>query len=176
MNGIDFEKLPPILRALLASDGTVTKLLEAFYAEPIEVQRLSHAEFPAEHDLPPLDIVRGDTLLHRRILMCGARSATVYGFAQSYLRTDLLWPGVRDDLVRGTLGIGELMRARRIETYREPLTCEFCPAAELAPDLRVAPHDLLVSRTYRIFVGRAPCIYIVDKFPFALYSGHASSG
>lgn len=170
VNGIDFDKLPPILRTLLVSDGTVTKLLEAYFWEPIQVKRLFHGEHPAIGEIPALGLKQGETVLRRRVLMCGITTGRIYSYAQSYIRADLLWPGVRDDLVQGRLGIGELLRGRRIETYREPLSYELTPAGELAPELDVKEEDLLISRAYRIFVGGAPCIFIVDKFPIGLFS------
>jgi chorismate-pyruvate lyase len=170
VNGIDFDKLPPILRTLLVSDGTVTKLLEAYFWEPIQVKRLFHGEQQAVGDIPALDLKQGDSVLHRRVLMCGITTGRIYSYAQSYIRADLLWPGVRDDLVQGRLGIGELLRGRRVETYREPLSYELTPAGELARELEVKEDDLLISRAYRIFVGGAPCIFIVDKFPVRPFS------
>jgi chorismate-pyruvate lyase len=170
VNEIDFENLPPILRTLLVSDGTVTKLLEAYYGESIQVKRLFHGEQPAAEDIPALEIKQGDPVLHRRVLMCGIKTGTIYSYAQSYIRADLLWPGVRDDLVQGMLGIGELLRGRRVETYRELLTCQLGPANEFARDLDVKEDDLLISRAYRIFARGAPCIFIVDKFPISRFS------
>jgi chorismate-pyruvate lyase len=170
VNGIDFDKLPPILRTLLVSDGTVTKLLEAYFWEPIQVKRLFHGEHRAAEDIPALGLKQGDPVLHRRVLMCGTTTGRIYSYAQSYIRADLLWPGVRDDLVQGRLGIGELLRGRRVETYREALSYELAPAGELARDLDVKEDDLLISRAYRIFVGGEPCIFIVDKFPIGPFS------
>jgi chorismate-pyruvate lyase len=170
LNDIDFQNLPPILRTLLVSDGTVTKLLEAYYGESIEVKRLFHGEQPIAEDIPALDVKQGDSVLHRQVLMCGVKTGTIYSYAQSYIRADLLWPGVRDDLVQGRLGIGELLRGRRVETYRELLTCRSGPANELARDLEVGEDDLLISRAYRIFVGGKPCIFIVDKFPISRFA------
>jgi chorismate-pyruvate lyase len=170
VNGIDFDKLPPILRTLLVSDGTVTKLLEAYFWEPIQVKRLFHGEQQAAADIPALDLKQGDPVLHRRVLMCGITTGRIYSYAQSHIRADLLWPGVRDDLVQGRLGIGELLRGRRVETYREPLSYELTPAGELARELEVKEDDLLISRAYRIFVGGAPTIFIVDKFPIRPFS------
>ena len=66
MNGVDasssklFDQLPPVLRTLLLSDGTVTKFLEAYYQEPIRVKTLFHAEAPPGEDMTPLAPRKGD--------------------------------------------------------------------------------------------------------------------
>jgi hypothetical protein len=47
----DFPGLSPILRVLLVTDGTVTKTLEAYFGEAIEVDVLEHAERTSEFAL-----------------------------------------------------------------------------------------------------------------------------
>jgi chorismate-pyruvate lyase len=163
--GVEFDKIPPILRTLLVSDGTVTKFLEAFYWEPVQVKRLFHEDRPAEKDIVPLDIKAGDSVLHRRVLLQGMISKNVYGYAASFIRTDLLWASVRDDLVQGRLGIGELLRDRRVETYRELLTYESSPAGELARDLACQENAMVIMRSYRILIGGKPCLFISEHFP-----------
>ena len=40
---VNWEQLPPLLRILLVTDGTVTKTLEAYYWERISVDQLAQA-------------------------------------------------------------------------------------------------------------------------------------
>jgi chorismate-pyruvate lyase len=163
--GLDFNQIPPILRTLLVSDGTVTKFLEAYYWEPIQVKRLFHGDSEIDRDLAPIELKRGDTALHRRVLLCGMATQRVYSYAESFIRTDLLWPNVRDDLVQGRLGIGELLRDKRVETYRELLTYEMGRAGPIAQELGCAEDAPLISRTYRILIGGKPCLFIDERFP-----------
>ena len=168
-NGIDFASLPAPLRTILISDGTVTKLLEATYFEPIEVKRLAHGDFILEQDSPALEQSQGGHVLRRKVICRGVVSGRVFCHALSYIRPDQLWPGAHDDLIKGRLGIGELLRDRRVETFRELLTCCSEPAGELAGDLEVPPGEILISRTYRIHVDRKPAVWIADKFPISRF-------
>lgn len=168
-NGIDFAALPPVLRTLLVSDGTVTKLLEAYFWEPVEVRRLFHGDVILEEDLPELELAQGEYVLRRKVVCRGVFSGRTFCHAQSTIRPGQLWPGARDDLIKGRLGIGELLRDRRVETYRELLTCEAEPAGDLAGELETQPEEILIGRTYRIHIGGRPSLLIADKFPVSRF-------
>jgi chorismate-pyruvate lyase len=164
-NGINFASIPPILRALLASDGTVTKLLEAYFFEPVEVKRLFHGDYVLDKDLPPLELARGEQVLRREVVCRGVFSGRAFCHALSFIQPHQLWPGASDDLLKGRLGIGELLREHRVETYRELLTCQSGPAGDLSGHLETTPQDMLISRTYRIHIARKPSLWIADTFP-----------
>jgi len=50
---IDFSTLPPILRVLLLTDGTVTHSLAAYFAEDIQVRCLSQVQVGAGEKVAP---------------------------------------------------------------------------------------------------------------------------
>lgn len=167
--GVDFLRLPPLLRTLLVSDGTVTKFLEAFYWEPIRVRRIFHGDVELENDIPALEMERGRHALQRKVVLQGMRTERVYAYAVSYINTELLWPWVREDLVRGRLGIGELLRDQRVETYRELLSYGQHDAGALSEHLGVEPMENVIFRYYRIFMNRKPTLYISETFPVSHY-------
>ena len=163
-NGVPFELISPFLRALLVTDGTVTKFLEAYLWEPIQVRMISHGDTVLEEDIPALDLSRGDTALRREILLEGASNGKIYTFAESIIRVDRLWDGLREDILQGRLGMGELLRDKRMETYRELLTYGQEEAGPLSKVLELDPHASLLYRSYRIFNKRLPTILIKEKF------------
>lgn len=154
----------------MLSDGTVTKFLEAYYLEPIRVKTLLHAESPLEEDMTPLAVPRGGLILRRRVQMIGEATNRIYGMAESFIRTDILWPEARGDLVEGRLGIGELMRERRVETYRELLGCDSGPAGPWAGELGCSGSAATAARTYRIFIAGKPCLLITDRYVIAHFA------
>src|SRR5262245_26926616 len=87
-----FADLPPFLRVLLVTDGTVTRSLEAYFLEPIEVRVLAHAETPSEEGHPEIDAARGDSVLERRVVLCGQASRRVFAFAESIFAIDRVPP------------------------------------------------------------------------------------
>jgi chorismate-pyruvate lyase len=176
MDGVDasssklFDQLPPVLRTLLLSDGTVTKFLEAYYRERVRIKILFHAEAPLGEDMAPLEIKKGSLILRRRVQMFGATTNRLYGTAESFIRADILWPDMRRDLVQGRLGIGELMRERRVETYRELLRGDFGLAGPWATELGCSEDAATVARTYRIFAAGKPCVLITDRYVIAQFA------
>lgn len=164
------DRLPPFLRVLLATDGTVTKSLEAYFWEPVSVDNLGQQPGPLGRDLPSLEAQAGETVLERRVRLKGAESGDVYAYAESTLRLALLPDKARDDILTGRIGIGELLRESGLETYREILDV----GRETRDDLRgVFENDAcrdLVYRTYRIVLNHRPAILITEHFPYALYA------
>jgi chorismate-pyruvate lyase len=155
--------LPPFLRALLVTDGTVTKILEAYFWEPVEVLTLGQDLVPADGPIPWIDVTAGDWVLQREARLLGARSGRVYASASSVIRTELIPETFRQRLIDREIGIGVLIRDSGLESYREVLEIGAEPR-----DARAMGDDG-VFRTYRIIIGRAPVILITERFPLAPY-------
>lgn len=153
---LDLAALPPFLRTLLVTDGTVTKHLEAFFWEPVEVENLGQYTLTLEVDAPWLALAAGASVLRRRVRLRGVRSARLYAEAESLIRLECVPERLRTELVSGHIGIGELLREKGLETYREIF------------DVGSAAGDS-VYRTYRIVIGRQPAILITETFPCAAY-------
>lgn len=166
---VDFKEIPPLLRALIVTDGTVTKFLESYLFEPMEVICLSQESFKAKEDIPALDTLEGDAVLERKIIIKGVKSKKIFVYAESLIRTDRLGKELQSDLLNGNLGIGEILRDRRMETYREVISCEFQSADEYAKLIDVKPEERLLSRTYMIFSRQSPIMLITEKFPEQIY-------
>jgi chorismate-pyruvate lyase len=164
-NGLDFDTLQPVLRALLAMDGTVTKFLESFFWEPIQVQQLFQGDICLEHDLPALETSAGTPVLKRHVVLRGLKTNQIYAFAESFIRVDRLWSSIREDLLQGRLGIGELLRDRRLETYREVLTYGREAAGTFSSTLQMDAAEAVLYRSYRIYSQHTPIILISEKFP-----------
>lgn len=164
-NGIQFEKLSPLLRALLVTDGTVTKFLEAYFWEPVQVKRVFQEDVVVDEDIPWLEIKQGTSVFKRQVLLHGLFTKKIYTFAESLIRIDRLWDGLREDLLQGRLGMGELLRDRRMEIYRELLRYGREEAGSLSLLIKTGAHESLLYRSYRIFNKQFPTILITEKFP-----------
>jgi chorismate-pyruvate lyase len=166
---IEFQKMDPFLRVLLVTDSTVTRTLEAYLWEPISVERCLQEEIFLKHDEPLLGVKKEESVILRRILLRGARTDKVYTFAESLIRIQLLEPSIQNDLLEGRLGIGDLLRDRRLETYREILEFGKEKAGkELAIYFKINVDDLIYYRRYRIMIKGLPVILIKERF----FEGH----
>ncbi len=191
---VAIDTLPPFLRALLVTDGTVTKMLEAYFWEPVVVDTLRQEFITAEAEIPWIDIAAGDRIMVRRARLRGADSGKHYAHAFSVIRTDLIPPVFRQRLIDREIGIGALIRDSGLESYREVMEV----GVEVSPDVRSglgpAERGTLdqdptsdmsrtanghpegsdgisggVFRTYRIIIAGAPVILISETFPLQLY-------
>lgn len=158
---LHMERLPPFLRTLLVADGTVTKSLEAYFWERVEVENLGQAPLTLPHDLPALDLKQGETVLERHVRLIGAESGRVYARAHSFIKSAVLPQRLRDDLEQGRIGIGELLRERGLETYREIL--------DVGNQAQSDQHEEAIYRTYRIVIHHHPAILITETFPCSVY-------
>lgn len=170
-DGVSFsvQALPPFLRTLLVADGTVTKAIEAFFWEPIEVVAVSQQTRPHEEELESVLAGAPGQILEREVTLAGAHSGTRYARARSRLILSRLPERLVQGLVAGELGIGELLREEDVETYREIIHLDYFPAdyaGKLAP---MGLPDPQVARSYRIRVGGQPAILVTEFFPLGAY-------
>jgi chorismate-pyruvate lyase len=150
------------------TDGTVTKILEAYFWEPVEVQTLRQEFVAAEQPIDWIGLRAGDRVLVRDARLQGTESGQIYATAFSAIRTELIPETFRQRLIDREIGIGVLIRDSGLESYREVLEVSMEPdqSAELAGG--VGSGDL-VCRTYRIIIDREPVILITESFPLSLY-------
>jgi len=165
---MSIQALPAFLRALLVTDGTVTKILEAYFWEPVEVQTLQQEFVTAERPVPWIEVDAEDEVLIRRARLIGVDSGRVYASAFSVIRTQLIPKTFRQRLIDREIGIGVLIRDSGLESYREVLEVGVEPAEGSAKDMATESSDL-IFRTYRIIIDGRPVILITESFPHDLY-------
>jgi chorismate-pyruvate lyase len=156
------ESLPPFLRALLVTDGTVTKMLEAYFWEPVVVDTLRQEFVTAEARIPWIATAAGDRVMARRARLRGADSGRHYAHALSVIRTELIPENFRRRLIDREIGIGALIRDSGLESYREVMEV----GVEHGDGQQTAG---AVFRTYRIIIAGAPVILITETFPMGLF-------
>lgn len=152
--------LPPFLRALLVTDGTVTKILEAYFWEPVVVDTLEQRFEAALEPVPWIEVETGDRCLVRDARLRGGDSGKSFAEAFSLIRTELIPPVFRQRLIDREIGIGVLIRDSGMESYREVL--------DVGLD-RLGDGEMAVFRTYRIIIDGHPVILITEYFPLGLY-------
>jgi chorismate-pyruvate lyase len=165
---VNLRALTPFQRALLVFDGTVTKFIEAYTLEPVEIERIKESHGPATEENPWLDVDRGAGVGHREVVIEGKYTRTLYVYAVSLVALERLPDRVRERLEVQGEGLGRLLNEAEIETRREVLWY----ARESVTDLPAAVRDRVdgefVTRAYRIIADRRPIALITERFPCAL--------
>jgi len=167
---VPIRNLPPFLRALLVTDGTVTKTLEAYFWEPVEVVALQQEFIHVEQSIAWIRLAPGDQVLTRRGLLRGLESKQIYARAFCIIRTQLIPETLRQRLIdrRAGAGIGVLIRDSSLESYREVLEVGIEPAGK-SEDPTASKQSDLVFRTYRVIIDGEPVILITERFPLHRY-------
>lgn len=162
---VNLRTLSPFQRALLVIDGTVTKFLEAYMMEPIEVVRLAQVDRELTADHPWLEVPAGSVVAVRHVMIRGGHSGNFYVYAVSSVVLDRLPETIRERVVGETEGLGRILNANRQESRREVLWYGREHVDELPEEVRRVSDGEFISRTYRIIVKQQPIMMINEKFP-----------
>jgi chorismate-pyruvate lyase len=166
--------LDPLDRMLLSTDGTVTTLLEACAGEAIAT-RTTRMAGPAARDLllaavgrwwhpdeALLELVPGERVMARRVVLTGAGSKVPYLLAESLVAVDRLSTAVSERLMRAGASLGRVLIGGSIATRRQLLEIDDTRAAEGSDDLAVSAGTTLARRTYRITGGDGPAALVTE--------------
>ena len=164
---VDPHTLTPVERTLLVIDGTVTRFLEAYFAEPINIINIGETResLKKSHDLLELD--KGEQVVSRRVLLRGERSERTYASAASLVVPRRVKAAVRKEVGDMSQGLGRLLLEGRTEQYRELLWWGKEPPSELPGELRSLATEYSITRTYRILVDQRPTMMITEWFEFS---------
>ncbi len=162
---IDPRSISPLSRILLAAEGTVTSLLEAYMLEPMEIRKLDQRRYRLPRPLAALALPRGAEILDRRVLLVGRLSRAPYLYAASRIALDHLDGKVREALLGTQQSLGKILQEHRVETTWEMLGCRLKKAGSAGPLLGLSAGALSLQRTYRISVRGMPTFHITEEFP-----------
>ena len=162
---VNLRALSPFQRALLVIDGTVTKFIEAYQMEPVDVTRLSQRPSVLHSEDTRLEAATGESVIVREVLLTGRYSRTVYAYAISRLVPGRLPDELASELDIDGSSLGRILLGQRLETRREVLWFGRELLDDLPEAVRLRTGDEFVSRTYRIIAGGLPIMLISEKFP-----------
>jgi chorismate-pyruvate lyase len=158
-------RLPAPQRMLLTTDGTVTTALGTLAGEPVGVWRLGQELETLEHDDDELALPAGRKALVRRVVLYGADSRSPLLFGNSRIALGRLSSDARRALLTTDAAIGVVLRERRVETFRAPLSVGVMPAS--ADAATMLGDGLMCRRTYAIQSGGVPLMVVDEQFPAA---------
>jgi chorismate--pyruvate lyase len=161
----EIRKLNRELRILIASNGTLTRILGIVADDEIVVQIVEQQLHDEAPRIPGLEQLPSGRVLQRRILLKGRSSGHSFVAAESLVAVDLLPRAITASLTTTDRPIGEIMAASSLETFKE--------AAKVwigqPPDWLVLAgyrnsESKIVARRYRVIAGGQPTIIITEYF------------
>jgi chorismate-pyruvate lyase len=162
---VNLRALTPFQRVLLVVDGTVTKFIEAFTMEAVQVVQVAQSTrgLPADHHW--LAAPAGTEVIAREVLLQGRLSGRTYAYAASLIVPGRVPADFLDRLATDSRGIGGALLGGRVESMREILWYGRERPQALPAALSTLTGRDLLSRTYRVVVGGQPLMMINEKFP-----------
>ncbi|KJX75848.1 chorismate--pyruvate lyase family protein [Mycobacterium lepromatosis] len=161
----EIRKLDRDLRILVATNGTLTRVLNVVTNEEIIVDIINQQILDAAPKVPELENSEIGRVLQRDILLKGRKSGRLFVAAESLIATDVLPPEITTYLTNTHQPIGEIMAASRIETYKEDARVWIGDVPCWLTDYGYG--DLpkrAVGRRYRLIAGGQPVIITTEYF------------
>lgn len=160
---VNLRALSPFQRALLVIDGTVTKFIEAFTLQPVDVQQVHQEARLLTESHEWLGTGLHAPVIAREVTLRGRYDRVLHAYAASLLVVERLPESVQEGLNTNPGGLGRILLESRIETRREVLWY----GRQRVEQPRIA--DLagreVLTRTYRIISGGMPLMLINEQFP-----------
>lgn len=166
LEAVSAPDLTPFQRALLVIDGTVTTFLEAWSLEPVAVRRLWQRPVPLAVANAWLDAPAGTPALERAVILAGARTGSLFAYAESLILPDRLPARVSRRLTEGMEGLGQILVAAGMDTRREGLWYGRERRTPLPAAVAAESDGDFLARTYRITAGGKPLMLITERFPW----------
>ncbi len=167
---INLSQLTPFQRALLVTDGTVTRFIEAHTFSPVEVVLL-HQEtqtLPADHVW--LETEKGTEVIARRVMLqtghTRGKQPIAHTYATSLIVSDRIPQAIREGLTFKGKGLGQLLQRSGLETRRDLLWWGISHPKDLPEAFLRLEGQPFLSRTYRIVTDGHPIMLIREQFPF----------
>ena len=161
--GEEIRKLNRDLRILIATNGTLTRILGMVTDEEITVQIIKQQIHPRGTAEP--GHLSGDRILQRHVLLKGRSSGQRFVAAESLIAIDLLPRAITANLIRTECPIGEIMAAARLEAFKEPADVWIGESPDWLAVAGCQPSQTrTVGRRYRIIIGGQPVIIITEYF------------
>ena len=162
---LDPATLTPFQRGLLAIVGLVTQFIEAYKLEPVVVRTLSQEAITLPDADAWMELAEGAEVVSRRVLLMGEHSSTPYVYGEARVAEERLDKTVGQDLYNSPLGVGRILRLRRMEAFGELLWFGAEEMGEMPEVLRDFADRPVISRTYRFVSAGKPVILITERFP-----------
>jgi chorismate lyase len=161
----EIRKLNRDLRILIASNGTLTRILGIVANDEIIVQIIEQQVHGMASRIPGLEQLPSGRVLQRRILLNGRSSGRAFVAAESLIAVDLLPPAITTSLTTTERPIGEVIEASCLETFKDAAKVWIGqPPGWLALAGYQNPEPRIVARQYRIICGGQPVIIITEYF------------
>lgn len=162
---INLRFLSPYQRVLLACDGPVNRLIEAYTLDRLEVRRIAQDEERLAEADDWLELPAGAMVIRREIVIQRHDGGALYAHARSVLALERLPGRVVRRLDRDGEGLGEILNQEGLECRSELLWFGRERHAPPPEALRGRGITRTLTRAYRLLSGGRPIAVVTERFP-----------
>lgn len=160
--------LSPVQRALLATDGSFTLLLQALAGEEVCVKTLSQTVNSSSCADETLALCAGEDVMMRSALL-HTSSGRKLVYARSRIVPHRLSRSIVDELQVGAMAIGLIFRRAKIELFRELIDWGECVLA--GEGCEQLGETRCIYRSYTMNSGGRPVAEVREFFSRTLFEG-----
>ena len=169
LKDIQLTRLTPFQRALLITDGIVTRFIEAYTLSPVQVVLLYQARRTLHNQHTWLELPTGGNIIAREVVLqtpnTDNQTPKIHAYAVSQIVHERLPKTVVDELDAGINGLGVLLQHSQLETRRDLLWWGIEQVKGLPSSIAHFEGNPFLCRTYRIVANGNPLMLITEKFP-----------
>lgn len=172
LSDIEIRKLDRDLQILLATNGTLTRILKIITNDEIVVDIISQQIHTTAPEIPDLERLPDSLILQRQTILKGLRSGEEFIAAEALIAMDLLPTTILTTLTETDHPIGELMVASCLEMFKE--TAEVWVAelpAWLVSTSKRKRHAPVIARRYHMIVDGQSVIVLTEYFLPGIFHG-----
>ncbi|CAM4447371.1 Chorismate--pyruvate lyase [Mycobacterium basiliense] len=158
------------LRILLATNGTLTRILSVLIDEEVAVRVLEQTIETRSPELPQFEAFGDSRVLRRKVILEGKVSERPFVAADSSIAIDLLPSSVEANLKQTKRPIGEIMASSHLELFKEkPEFWMGDTPGWAVPAMNHALRQKTVGRRYRMIIEGQPAVVVSEYFPLDLF-------
>lgn len=163
--------MSPILRSVCVTDGTVTRLLSAYYLDDVDVRICHQDRHTANQSTEPFNWLLSepnDIILKRSVQLVG-KTGRVYAHAFSHCNISALPTRITDSLEESLQNIGQALLKYLPDNNRQLLwygwmstekTSQYMPGFKSFSD-----SQKYLCRSYLVRQNQKPLMQIIEAFP-----------
>lgn len=154
------------LRILLASNGTLTRILGILVNDEIVTQLIDQDIHASTTEMSSSEQHFDGRTLRRKVLLKGRSSGKVFVVAESVVAIDIVPPKLIDNLIEMDCPIGESILANGVEIFKEAqkIWMDTLPNWSKLNDYQDMGQEA-VARRYRMTIRSQPAIVTTEYFP-----------
>jgi chorismate-pyruvate lyase len=164
------EAVEVLVRLILTSDGTVTRLLEVLSLSPVNVELISHhTTLLSKAEAGFLEIEAGQPAIARNVWLCHRDQRLMY--ASSTLPTEGMNKILYNEIVDHKKSLGSLMGEYHYPALRDKMGFCWVQSPDIAKALGVTASERFWARRYRLRVEGILQAFIIEVFSPRLFTG-----